>query len=1746
MNSHPDPVIVQMLAAFARRRRRLILLRGGLATLAMLIAAMLVVAALDYWLPLLREWLRWSLSMTAYAAVLGVAWRLWLRPLLDVPDARQLARLVEYAAPALREDLLSAVELGRSTGAGLDSAQFRALVQSDVSLRVRELKVKSLLPVGLLKRYIHVTAVIGLLVATLVAVSGLRFGTLMLRALMPGANLDRVSATRIVILEPNPASQTVPQGDALRLEIELQGAPATSARLETEGASQGRVVTEMTPLGKGRFATAIQIGRENLRYRVQAGDALTRRYDLTAIARPYEVAFEKTYHFPDYSQIPIKSLRENGGDLAGLEGSEVDVTITTSQPVARGELRLEQGLHNSVIPLAALPDGRMNARVPLRASGSYRVYLVASGTAFENKFSPEYEVRAEPDLPPTLKLEEPDQDLVAAADQSVTLVANAGDDIGLARIAQFVKVNEGPWTETMLQQNSGRQTHIEQEWDLANTGAKAGDVVSCKLVATDLKGSKAESRTLQILIVANRETNRVAGLPARCALFQSLQALTTAAANLDDAARLAQTQFDQSEDASPIRKPVLTALVTAHTDCQNKLAQAWSAIDAVLRGGASNYESADLILLGRMLGRLQNDALSPSGQALGLLDANPAMPAARELVRGIHTGCGPLKSLTSMARDAYQFNLSAVQIDVTGEICLVLGAQTARIRSLAAASKTPEDWLQVASRLRALLSVSKNLDVALGLLKTGGGPLAADADGTLNGSVFQDEREWLERDMAAGQTDVQLTEKVFNLNRRLGKLEDRFGGMRENLANQARQFAIDHGKILPGGPDTPAALVASIHQHVMQELAPTWTCVEQLRRQQSAVAAIESLMPQDRAALTDARWSALAANLKTHADLEETRSLADNGFVGDLRRATVAVQALQALAPGDGAEATAARLDVLDQCLRVLETGHNLHELAEGCAALATTERWEFRMPQGRTVERRDWAWLATCLQLAPGQLQRLELKDEAARQAVAAAVAQLNGIPATPAFLAVNVEMGKRRNLRYSMSVRSDLEQVAAKLRGALTPLLPAMETARQALAKLAPKISDLALALAKEEAAIEQDSALHATTAATAEPAANSTRAKPQLARQQQLNLKIDALKDLIRADANEQSILKKDERDRMRDADDALASLKDPPPAAAQALALATTDELAPLQSSDLQQAVTQQQLVVDALIRIGRHYDALEKGKPAEETRLALRQEEEAAGLKATLDEQYAKAEMIAQMAELSPEAMLKEMEARLPANADMQHELEQIANIDLALAKDLLERAAKQEANVAKTVEDQNTRDQDPKAKLTTLEAAKLTAALAREAQTAADATRQLMEQAAFPPGLEQAKLASEQAAAAVPAADALVEAAQRLENGHSADEVLKEATAVAEKVGQLIPHCDQARGHANPAAQLAKTEAQKPGPQQAAFQQAEPLATLCSQKSEQAIEAARLAEAAARLAAERAQAMAQIPQGQPQNIKLAIAASLQVPVKPDASDAAVNLERSSRHELRLNKPDSAQTLANIATRIDHAVKTEVAAAETALRDSPQAAAAQAPARAASTELARLVEALKRATDMPLPSSPMNAPPGTPASTATPAEQQAMARTLDALDQQVNEAAAAAAAGQGPPMPGQGPPMPGQGPPMPGSGPPMPGSGPPGGMAQAAMASLRQGRSGMPSPLPGLPGPPGPPMEKSLGGAALQAAPPSQGQPPELQALQKGDWGKLPKKLADQLTKGQSETIPAEYREAVATYYRVVAEKSKKP
>ena len=100
------------------------------------------------------------------------------------------------------------------------------------------------------------------------------------------------------------------------------------------------------------------------------------------------------------------------------------------------------------------------------------------------------------------------------------------------------------------------------------------------------------------------------------------------------------------------------------------------------------------------------------------------------------------------------------------------------------------------------------------------------------------------------------------------------------------------------------------------------------------------------------------------------------------------------------------------------------------------------------------------------------------------------------------------------------------------------------------------------------------------------------------------------------------------------------------------------------------------------------------------------------------------------------------------------------------------------------------------------------------------------------------------------------------------------------------------------------------------------------------------------------------------------------------------------------------------------------------------------------------------------------------------------------------------------------------------------------MAQAAAAAARAQRSEA-----GSPNQPGEPQESGLQamskGGAQQSGNGAHGALGEAKN-KAGDWGKLPKQMAEQLTQGQREGIAGEYRNQVETYYRAIAEKSKKP
>src|SRR4030095_49555 len=99
-------------------------------------------------------------------------------------------------------------------------------------------------------------------------------------------------------------------------------------------------------------------------------------------------------------------------------------------------------------------------------------------------------------------------------------------------------------------------------------------------------------------------------------------------------------------------------------------------------------------------------------------------------------------------------------------------------------------------------------------------------------------------------------------------------------------------------------------------------------------------------------------------------------------------------------------------------------------------------------------------------------------------------------------------------------------------------------------------------------------------------------------------------------------------------------------------------------------------------------------------------------------------------------------------------------------------------------------------------------------------------------------------------------------------------------------------------------------------------------------------------------------------------------------------------------------------------------------------------------------------------------------------------------------------------------------------------------AQAAQQAMAQSRSQEVSPTPGSMKAQGDQQAKSMVGAKAQGEDAAYGATPDAKGLKQGEWGKLPKQMAEQLSRGQNEAVAAEYRNQVETYYRVIAEKAK--
>ena len=354
MTTGLDPVVARKLAQFSRRRMVLIIARGVSAGILALLISMSLVAAIDwYWL--LTDQARWLLSGGAYLSVLIAVWLAGFKRLIHLPAREEIAAQIESTEPELRENLLSAVELATDDPKAIhDSPVFRGLLQGQVATQMGAIQVPRLLPVKLVAGWLIAAVIVVALATTLLTMGDSKIRQLAARAMLPGANIARVSRIKVEILQPTPHSLTMAADETVAVVVAVSGGSVNEVTLETETESQGAIRHAMRGSGEAEYAANINVGQESVEYRVLAGDAITQRFRIETHARPHVVSFQKTYEYPDYSQLPNETVTETNGDLIVLEGTQAQLTLDIDQPVSKAELIIDKDTSEevTVVPLA--------------------------------------------------------------------------------------------------------------------------------------------------------------------------------------------------------------------------------------------------------------------------------------------------------------------------------------------------------------------------------------------------------------------------------------------------------------------------------------------------------------------------------------------------------------------------------------------------------------------------------------------------------------------------------------------------------------------------------------------------------------------------------------------------------------------------------------------------------------------------------------------------------------------------------------------------------------------------------------------------------------------------------------------------------------------------------------------------------------------------------------------------------------------------------------------------------------------------------------------------------------------------------------------------------------------------------------------------------------------------------------------------------------------------------------------------
>ncbi|MGD2047094.1 MAG: hypothetical protein PVH96_12850, partial [Gemmatimonadota bacterium] len=475
----------------------------GLLWVAGLTAAVLLLSALG--LERARFASEWVVAFRFLTwGTLAVSTYLFLiRPFLRRVSNNQVALYLEEHEPSLEHSVVSALD----ESDGWASPDLRHRVVEVALDRAKRVEYGRRVEQSSLYKFAGALTVLVLLAlgTSLFGPAHLRHGLAAL--LQPTVAPDAVNPYSIAV---TPGDVTIPRNSDQTVTATLSGFDASDVSIftKTESEQTFRRLSMLPAIeGESGFEVMLVGVSERTDYFVSSTGLRTPTFTIDVADLPYVDQLDLTYYYPSYTGLPARVI-EDGGDVAALPGTVVEVRIRPTMDAPAGQLLLDAAPEGE---LTRQDDGTFVTRFTVGDNLFYSIELARENGELVPA-SPEYTIDVLDDRAPSIEFSEPGRDETASPLEEFYLEMNATDDYGIRDVRLVFSVNAGPEDTIAVFETNGAplsdvsagHTLFLEEYEL-----EPGDLVSYYAIARDNRtGGEATPVTSDIYFLSIRPFER--------------------------------------------------------------------------------------------------------------------------------------------------------------------------------------------------------------------------------------------------------------------------------------------------------------------------------------------------------------------------------------------------------------------------------------------------------------------------------------------------------------------------------------------------------------------------------------------------------------------------------------------------------------------------------------------------------------------------------------------------------------------------------------------------------------------------------------------------------------------------------------------------------------------------------------------------------------------------------------------------------------------------------------------------------------------------------------------------------------------------------------------------------------------------------------------------------------------------------------------------------------------------------------